>query len=253
MESIKELLDIEVANRNSDCELSYDKPDPLLVAKRYNNEWVSLLCALYAYGNVRAIIGFLDGLDFCLLDKNEDEITKALEKKYYRFQNPKDVINSFVTIKRAKERFGSLESIFLAGYNTNGDVIEGIYHTIDILNRLNSYESEGYRFLFGNRPKKDSPKGASPLKRWNMFLRWMVRFDCLDMGLWSGVKKGDLIIPLDTHTFEVSKKLGLLERKTYDLYAALLLSEKLREFDKDDPIKYDFAIYRLGQESKLLE
>ena len=81
-----------------------------------------------------------------------------------------------------------------------------------------------------------------------MFLRWMVRDDNIDMGLWSGINRADLIMPLDTHTFNVSKKLGLLERKTYDLQAAIELTETLKGFDKEDPLKYDFAIYRIGQE-----
>ena len=81
-----------------------------------------------------------------------------------------------------------------------------------------------------------------------MFLRWMARCDNLDMGLWKNVDKKDLILPLDTHTFKVSQKLGLLERKTYDLKSAVLVTDKLKEFDREDPVKYDFAIYRLGQE-----
>jgi uncharacterized protein (TIGR02757 family) len=76
----------------------------------------------------------------------------------------------------------------------------------------------------------------------------MVREDSIDLGLWKGVKKSDLLMPLDTHTFAVSRNLGLLNRKTYDLKAVLELTEKLKTFDKDDPIKYDFALYRLGQE-----
>ena len=81
-----------------------------------------------------------------------------------------------------------------------------------------------------------------------MFLRWMVRDDNIDMGLWSEIDRADLIIPLDTHTFNVSKKLGLLERKTYDLQAAIELTKTLKTFDKNDPLKYDFALYRIGQE-----
>jgi uncharacterized protein (TIGR02757 family) len=90
--------------------------------------------------------------------------------------------------------------------------------------------------------------GNAPYKRYNMFLRWMVRCDNLDMGLWNKIDKKDLILPLDTHTFKVSQKLGLLTRKTYDLKSAVLITDKLKEFDMNDPIKYDFAIYRLGQE-----
>ena len=66
------------------------------------------------------------------------------------------------------------------------------------------------------------------------------------------MNKKNLLIPLDTHTFNISQKLGLLSRKTYDLKAVLELTEKLKEFDKDDPVKYDFAIYRVGQE-KIIE
>ena len=84
-----------------------------------------------------------------------------------------------------------------------------------------------------------------------MFLRWMVRSDELDLGLWNGVNKKDLILPLDTHTFKVSQKLGLLNRKTYDLKSALEITSALKKFDINDPIKYDFALYRIGQEKIL--
>ena len=80
-----------------------------------------------------------------------------------------------------------------------------------------------------------------------MFLRWMVRKDEIDFGLWRKIETKNLIIPLDTHTFNISKKLGLLHRKTYDLESAILLTNKLKEFDPNDPVKYDFAIYRMGQ------
>ena len=91
-------------------------------------------------------------------------------------------------------------------------------------------------------------KGAGALKRWMMFLRWMVRDDNIDMGLWKSVDKADLIMPLDTHTYKVGLRLGLLKRKTYDLEAAIELTKSLKKFDKTDPLKYDFALYRIGQE-----
>ena len=89
------------------------------------------------------------------------------------------------------------------------------------------------------------------MKRWMMYLRWMVRKDNIDMGLWSKVDTKDLIMPLDTHTFNVSQKLGLLQRKSYDLEAALELTQTLKIFDAADPVKYDFALYRIGQEKML--
>ncbi|MCW8821148.1 MAG: DUF2400 domain-containing protein, partial [Sulfurovum sp.] len=65
------------------------------------------------------------------------------------------------------------------------------------------------------------------------------------------IDKKDLLMPLDTHTFHVSRRLGLLKRKTYDMKASIELTDTLRTFDETDPIKYDFALYRLGQEKLL--
>lgn len=134
----------------------------------------------------------------------------------------------------------------MEGYTTSGSVVDGVNALMEAIGRVNPYQSRGYGFLVGKRV--DKRRGASPLKRWMMFLRWMVRHDAIDMGLWSGVRRSDLIIPLDTHTFAVSQKLGLLERKSYDLQAAVELTERLKGFDAEDPVKYDFALYRMGQE-----
>ncbi len=253
---LKDILDKEVNNRNNKDELCFEnRPDPLIIAKRYNDEYISLICALFAYGKASLIVKFLDSLDFDLLDKSEKEIKEKLQNHYYRFQTGQDVIAIFIALKRLKEK-STLNELFLNGYDKNSDVLEGIEYLISAI--LNSYEynSQGYNFLIGKPPKRDKNNqikqiGNAPYKRWNMFLRWMVRDDELDMGLWSGVDKADLILPLDTHTFNVSKNLGLLDRKTYDLKSALLITEKLKEFDEDDPIKYDFALYRLGQEKIL--
>jgi uncharacterized protein (TIGR02757 family) len=76
----------------------------------------------------------------------------------------------------------------------------------------------------------------------------MVRDDNIDFGIWKKVDKKDLLIPLDTHTFNVSFNLGLLKRKTYDLKAVVELTNTLKKFDPFDPVKYDFALYRIGQE-----
>ncbi len=252
MKKIKELLDKEVENRNCQGELCFDKPDPLIVAKKYNDEYISLICALFAYGNAGQIVKFLNSLDFDLLNQSEEVIKKELKSHYYRFQNSDDVISFFIAIRRLKQQ-DSLENIFKIGYDKNGDVLEGISKIIHSVSEVFEYYSEGYKFLVGTAPKLDKDKnikliGNSPYKRYNMFLRWMVRFDNLDMGLWKNVDKKDLLLPLDTHTFKVSQKLGLLTRKTYDLKSAVLITQKLKEFDIDDPIKYDFAIYRLGQE-----
>ncbi len=250
--NIKELLDNEVCNRNQDCELSYDKPDPLLVASRYKDEYIILLCALFAYGKASLIVKFLDSLDFSLLEQSENEINKALDSFYYRFQNSEDIKTIFKTFRRLKQT-DSLNNLFLSAYKKENNVLEGIDFLIKKIYEVSNYNSQGFTFLVSSPFKRDKNNnikeiGNAPYKRWNMFLRWMVRNDSLDLGLWSGINKSDLVLPLDTHTFQVSQKLGLLNRKTYDLKSALLVTKKLKEFDNNDPIKYDFALYRIGQE-----
>jgi len=252
---IKQLLDKEVVLRDSDCELSYDKPDPLLVASRLKDEYAIVLCALFGYGKASLIVKFLDSLEFSLLDESEEKIKQNLQGYYYRFQNTQDVINIFIALRRLKQQ-NSLEELFYEAYKKENSVLEGIDNLITKISSTINYTSQGFTFLISSNFKRDKQGiikeiGNAPYKRWNMFLRWMVRDDCLDLGLWKNINKKDLILPLDTHTFKVSQKLGLLDRKNYDLKSALLVTEKLKLFDETDPIKYDFALYRIGQEKML--
>jgi len=246
--TLKERLDKEVEFRNTESEITESKPDPLLVAKEHRDEYIALICALFGYGKANFIVKFLKSLDFSILERDEYIIRENLQKHYYRFQKSLDIMEFFITIKRLME-VDSIENIFYNGYRKEHNILDGLYSVISKIEELNGFDSKGYRFLIGSLPKREKILGNSPYKRWNMYLRWMVRDDNIDLGLWSKIDKKDLLLPLDTHTFKVSQKLGLLTRKTYDLKSAVLITEKLREFDKKDPIKYDFAIYRIGQES----
>ena len=239
------MLEEEVKTRNSQLEVSSEKPDPILIAKRHNDESIALVCALFAYGNVKAIIKFLESLDFSLLEASDEVIEKELSSHYYRFQNSQDISALFIALKHLKE-IDSIENIFYEGYKKEENVLDGLWNFISTMQEVYPRESRGYKFLIGSVPKKVSSAGT--YKRYLMFLRWMVRSDEIDLGLWSKIDKKNLLIPLDTHTFKVSQKLGLLKRKTYDMKAVLELTEKLKSFDSSDPIKYDFALYRLGQE-----
>jgi len=246
LQDIKKRLEEELANRDNLEELSYDKPDPLMVAQRYNDEYIALICALFAYGNAKLIVKFLDSLDFDLLEASEDVISKKLSSHYYRFQKPQDVIDIFLTIKRLKE-LDSIENIVYSGYKKEENLLDGLWALIDTLRSFHPSSTHGFNFYFLKRAKKIM--GAGTYKRYFMYFRWMVRKNSLDMGLWSKIDKKDLIMPLDTHTFNVSRRLGLLDRKNCDLRASLELTQTLKSFDSSDPVKYDFALYRLGQES----
>jgi uncharacterized protein (TIGR02757 family) len=247
---IKRLLDLEVAKRNCDGELCEERLDPIMIARRYKDPTISLICALFAYGNVKQIIKFLNSLDFSLLQKSDDEIRDALKNHYYRFQKSEDITVLFIALKRLNKK-NTLEEIFKIGYKKNKSAVEGVNELIKTLQNVYPYNSQGYNFLISNITTKT--KGTGALKRWMMYLRWMVRADAIDMGLWRGIDRADLIVPLDTHTFTISKKLGLLSRKSYDLQAAVELTQKLKTFDNSDPLKYDFALYRIGQEKLLFK
>ncbi len=242
---IKVLLDKEVKVRNNHFEISDDKPDPLLIASKYKDESIALICALFSYGNVKMIIKFLESLDFFLLDSSEENIKKELSSSYYRFQNHEDVSAIFIALKRLKS-IDSIENIFYKGYKKEENILDALWGFISVLKDTYTHNSRGYNFLIGSVPKKINSAGT--YKRYMMYLRWMIRKDALDMGLWTKIDKKDLLMPLDTHTFQVSRRLGLLKRKTYDMKASIELSSILAQFDPKDPIKYDFALYRLGQE-----
>lgn len=242
---LKKLLDKESSKRDSLTELSYDRPDPLLVASRYRDEKIALISALFAYGNAKQIVKFLDSLDFSLIDKSDIEIEQGLIDKYYRFQKSQDVIALFKALKRLYQNGETIESIVYEGYIKSRDIRDGLWRLIDRLKELYPYTSQGYDFLIGKAYSN------APFKRYMMYFRWMVRSDNLDMGLWHSIDKRDLIIPLDTHTHKVSLRLGLINRKSYDMKSAILLTQKLKEFDPNDPVKYDFALYRIGQEGMI--
>jgi uncharacterized protein (TIGR02757 family) len=238
LNDIKQKLDKLI--ENNIYEVNEKKLDPILIAKKYNDEYIALIAALFAYGNVKAILKFLNSIDFSFFKTG-----KIPENSYYRFQTKEDVKEFFKTLYLMKKEY-SLNELFLKGYKKENNVIEGIKEIIKTIYKINPYHSKGYEFLIGKIPPNKT-KGVSPYKRWNMFLRWMVRDSNPDLGLWKGVKKKDLIIPLDTHTHKVSLKLGLLKRKSYDLQSAIELTETLKKFDPTDPLKYDFALYRIGQ------
>jgi len=213
-----------------------------MVACRYNCEYISLVCALFAYGKATQIVKFLDSLDFDILDKDEPTITKSLQKSYYRFQNSQDIITLFVVLSQMKKTL-SLNKLFTENFAKTGDIIDSIQYLIKIIKSQSLYSSRGFEFLVGSSTSK-----TSAYKRWNLFLRWMVRYDNLDMGLWRGLDKKHLLMPLDTHTFNLGKKLKLIQTNTPNQKAVYELTNALRKFDPSDPVKYDFALYRLGQE-----
>lgn len=247
--TLQNFLDSQYAKFNA-SEFLQMHPDPLIVVTQNKDfkpfDEMALICALYAYGNASLIVKNLQNMPFFLLTESITKIDSILTESfpYYRFQSREDCKNCFKIFAILIQN-GGIKSIFLNEYKKNNSVIQGIRALQDEAQKIISkykMHSKGLEFLFGN-PKNTT----SPLKRYNMFLRWMVRHDSLDFGLWSEVNASDLLLPLDTHTFRIAKDLRLCRLKSYNLKAAQEITQNLKAFDPLDPVKYDFALYRIGQ------
>ena len=228
------LLEEQYEIFNNKHSISESLPDPLGVAREFSSDKVALFCALFAYGNVKAILKFLKSSPLTELQSNKIDTNQ--QYKVYRFQTANDV-EIFI---KALCKIDNLHDIFYKAYKKDS-ILGGIKAIQKAIYENINTQSDGLKFLIGNIDSN------SPLKRWNMFLRWLVRSDNIDLGRWSDIKRNDLILPLDVHTFKISQKLGILRRRTYDIKAALEATNTLKEFDSNDPIKYDFALYRIGQ------
>lgn len=173
-----------------------------------------------------------------VLNASNDEL-KSLERFVHRTFNGNDCRFFILSLKNVYQNHSGLQAVFETGFKKE--------------NSVKSSLKEFYNVFFeigGERSRKhvsNVEKGASA-KRLNMFLRWMVRNDkCgVDFGLWNGIPQSALMLPLDVHTGNVARKLGLLQRKANDWKAVEEVTQKLRNFDPEDPVKYDFALFGLG-------
>lgn len=231
-------------------------PDPLEFPHRFNNEFdieiSAFLSSVFAYGNIRQIINTLEILhnqlgaspyDFMINSKSMD-FYKLASKLNHRFYNSNDVEALLNTLRRVYKEDGSLKRLFLLYYfDTDTNIKYGLsrfsQNLLDTALHF-SKPTHGLKFMF-----PDPVKGSS-CKRMNLFLRWMVRNDDLDFGLWGEIGTSKLIIPVDTHVAKICKQLKLTKRKIADWKMAEEITENLKLFDEKDPVKYDFAICHIG-------
>jgi len=188
-----------------------------------------------------------------IINHQEIDLKKLLHFKHRTF-NDIDTLYFIAFFRQHYERFESLESAFttatppnpLKGEPELANGVEGY------LNNFRSYFFSLSDFPHRTKKHVSSPSQKSTCKRLNMFLRWMVRQDDkgVDFGIWKGIKPSELVCPLDLHVDRVSRKLKLITRKQTDWQTALELTQRLREFDPNDPVKYDFALFGLGIEER---
>jgi uncharacterized protein (TIGR02757 family) len=225
-------------------------PDPLQFVYQYKNkadmEIAGFLSAMFAYGAVEQIEKFLASLfvkmgsspsDFIKNFSAKDKILFAPLK--YRFNTGSDIIILFNSLKKILNQFGNLENAFSAGFNqSDRNIIPAAIQFVDKLNI--SEESPGLKFLISN------PANGGTCKRLFLFLRWMVRDDEVDSGLWKKIPPAKLIVPVDVHMGRLSRIIGLHSKKTYNLKTAVEVTKGFAEVSPDDPVKYDFALCRIG-------
>jgi uncharacterized protein (TIGR02757 family) len=234
--------------------------DPLQFAYRYSNrgdvEIAAFLAAALAYGRVQQIHRSLDNL-FARMGRSPhdfvagwtDASRRHLATFKHRFTTGDDIGDLFERLGPALREQGSLESFFLGGYDP-GEV-NIVPALIRFCERLCSEawlrkRSHGTGIDKGLTYLLASPARGSASKRLNLFLRWMVRKDDVDLGLWTSVDKAKLIVPIDVHMARLCRILGFHNSNTITLSTALKITKAFAPIEPADPVKYDFALTRIG-------
>ncbi|MBQ8475606.1 TIGR02757 family protein [bacterium] len=233
-------------NKLDSLVLEYETPefiksDPIRIPHKYKNkkdiEISGFIASLFAFGRREMFLDKLEYL-FSLCDTPEGLICDFkkfnLDNFLYRFIKSVDLIE----LLRILNKLYCIDKSSLAELFSSKKRLENV--TNYFYSNCNCPNSTGFCFMFA-RPEK---KGA--MKRLNMYLRWMVREGAVDFGIWDFIKKDELLIPLDTHVARISREFNLLKRKQNDINSVIELTNKLKEFDPTDPIKYDFALFGLG-------
>lgn len=239
----------------------YNRPafiqdDPIYIPHQFTNpeniEIAGFLTASIAWGqrpviikNARRLMDMMDYHPYEFLMTATDKLfLKVSEKFVHRTFNGIDLHFFLTSLRNIYSAHGGLKNVFEQGWRNGNNVANALVYFREVF----------FAIDYPHRTQKhvsDILKGASA-KRLNMFLRWMVRDDDrgVDFGLWQQIPMKDLYLPLDVHTGNVARKLGLLQRKQNDWKAVLEVTEKLRKIDPDDPVKYDFALFGLGMYEK---
>ncbi len=222
-------------------------PDPLECVPRTGEfrdiELSAFLAALFAYGradiivcNVRGILSELGPRPHAALMEGEHKA--RLKGWKYRFHKRDDLLWLLDRLRGIYAAHGTLENAFCA---THGDMETRLAAFAQLFHggkKLSAAKS----FLV------PSPVNGSACKRMNLFLRWMARKDDVDIGLWTRISPAELIMPLDVHVDRIAGRLGLVDSKgAANFKKALALTNRFREFDPADPVRYDFALCSLGK------
>jgi uncharacterized protein (TIGR02757 family) len=244
-----EFLDRKVEEYNRP---SFIALDPISIPHRFSKnadiEIAGFFAAIFSWGNRTTIIqksmALMQLMDLAphdfIRNHKENDLKKILGFKHRTFKDT-DLLYFIRFLQYHYLHYPSLEDAFLTDYSTTAWAEQALNQFYDYFFSLKDAPLRTHKHIA-------SPGKKATCKRLNMFLRWMVRRDKkgVDFGIWQRLSPANLICPVDLHVARVAKKFGLLQRKQNDWQAALELTGHLRNLDKKDPVKYDFALFGLG-------
>ena len=237
-------------------------PDPLQFVYKYKKaadmEIIALLSAMLAYGRVGQIEKSLTNLfarfgespfDF-VVNFNKAKRNSLADFKH-RFNVGDDISDLLVSLKYFLNKHGSIEEIFLTGYSSKDEnIIPALTIFCHKLLNMSASKNDG-QINTGLKYLLTDPARASACKRLNLFLRWMVRDDDVDTGLWKSVDKAKLIVPMDVHMSRISGILKFHQQKSISLGTAVKVTGEFAQIEPTDPVKYDFTLCRIGMSSNI--
>ena len=227
-------------------------PDPLELVLRYDDprdqEVAGLIAAAFAYGradivvaNVGWVLERMGASPYAYLERAGEGGCPPQDFAGFshRFHKTRELVELFNRIAAAIVNHGTIGELFRQSYRDEDDDI-GPSLTRFIAALRGGHPPPAVRYLL------PSPADGSACKRMNLFLRWMIRRTSPDLGLWTFADPAKLVVPLDTHVHRIATFLGINERKSADWKAARRITDRLARFNRSDPVRYDFAICRLG-------
>ena len=233
----------------------YIHPDPLEFLHRYDDpadrEIVGLIAACFAFGNVRSILNTIELVlqrmgsspTRFLQSASRRDLMQSMSGIQHRWATSQETALLLLSIKRMCEKYGSLQAGFVRHLNPTDE---------HILAALTAWVHELQKF--SNAPFHSllsDPAKGSACKRLHLFLRWMVRQDDVDPGGWAGVSPAQLLVPMDVHMHRIARILKMTKRNQANGATALEVTNAFRKISPRDPVRYDFALTRLGIRDRL--
>ncbi|MCF7954267.1 MAG: TIGR02757 family protein [Phycisphaerae bacterium] len=231
--------------------------DPLQFVYKYSDpadmEIAGFFASALAYGRVQQISKSLEKL-FAIMGDSPAAFVRQFKPNdrrrlrdfKHRFNTGGDIADLTALLKQVINKHGSIEEYFLTGYSdSDASILPALTNFCDGLTGLYARRhggnvSKGLMYLLANPTRK------SACKRLNLFLRWMVRDDDVDAGLWKSIDPAKLIVPVDVHMTRLCGILGFHSSKNVTLKTAVEITENFAKIIPSDPVKYDFALSRIG-------